>query len=161
MKVKGGRLLEARLQQAANDVPKVMEARVRHFGQLLLSRVKANAATGFHKPGMGHIPGTGPGPNVATGDYLRSIGMDMTSSGNEATAEVGTNKVQGRRLEFGFVGTDSAGRTYPSSSRTVRGRRGSPLARKGYPYPHFLPALRVIQPQYLAAMRKIIEDATK
>lgn len=34
---------------------------------------KKNANTGTHPRGQGHIPGTGPGPNVMTGNLRRSI----------------------------------------------------------------------------------------
>ena len=36
-------------------------------------QAKKNANTGTHPRGQGHIPGTGPGPNVMTGNLRRSI----------------------------------------------------------------------------------------
>lgn len=74
----------------------------RHFGQLISAQVKANASGR-------------PGPRVQTGDYRRSINSRSTrsvASVGEVSAEIGTNKPQGRRLEFGFHGTDSLGRHF-------------------------------------------------
>ncbi len=54
-----------------------------------------------------------PGPRVITGDYRRSItGQIIASSGTLITGQIGTNAVQGPRLEFGFFGPDSIGRVY-------------------------------------------------
>ncbi len=92
-----------------------VEAIVRHYGQLLQTAVQA-AASGR------------PGPNAPTGDYKRSINTQFSGAGLVATATVGTNKPQGRRLEFGFVGTDAIGRFFDQP-----------------PYPHFGPALSYIE----------------
>lgn len=83
-----------------------------HYSALALARVKANAATGTHRPGEPHIPGTGPGPNRATGDYTRTMHKRTTHRADSVTSEIGTNAAQARRLEFGYYGTDSLGRTY-------------------------------------------------
>src|SRR5688500_16885395 len=97
-------------------VPAAITGAVRHHAQLMVTRVQANASGR-------------PGPNAPTGDYRRSwswepaggihAGRDaqgrFTSGGlpgDFAVAYVGTNKPQGRRLEFGFVGVDSLGRHY-------------------------------------------------
>lgn len=103
---------------------------VRHHGLLLQTKVKAYAS----------LPETGPpGPRIITGDYNRSIALQVTGNAFYSAAIVGTNKVQGRRLEFGFVGTDSIGRTYNQR-----------------PYPHFRPALDEVRPLFLAAMAKVL-----
>lgn len=66
-----------------------------------------------------------PGPRAQTGDYRRSINAQFAGrSGGRVRWEVGTNAVQGRRLEFGFWGLrDSLGRLFHQP-----------------PYPHFGPA---------------------
>ncbi len=97
---------------------------VSNTGTWLHAQISANADTGNHAPGLPHIPGTGPGPNVATGDYVRSIALEVTEAGSAHVATVSTNLPQARRLEFGFVGTDSLGRSYRQP-----------------PYPHWRPAL--------------------
>jgi hypothetical protein len=70
-----------------------------HHAQILETRIKASASGR-------------PGPNAPTGDYRRSWNTQLTMNGDQVVADVGTNKPQGRRLEFGFVGTDSLGRFY-------------------------------------------------
>src|SRR5581483_7216777 len=56
-------------------------ALVRHFGSLLQARVKANAAGR-------------PGPRKVTGDYSRSIALDIGHDGDGVVARVGTNRPQ-------------------------------------------------------------------
>lgn len=122
---------------AATLIPKV-HAVLHTFGHLLATKAKANASTGFHPPGAPHIPGTGPGPNVATGDYLRSINAEFFTGPMGGSAVVGTNAVQARRLEFGFSGTDSLGRHYNQP-----------------PYPHFGPAADFIEPRFVEALEAV------
>ena len=108
----------------------------RHHGQLLLSKVRANASTGHHAPGQPHIPGTGPGPNVATGDYVRSWTLEIEQRGSGFAAIVGTALPQGPRLEYGFYDmTDALGRHFYQP-----------------PYPHLGPAFDWVIPQFVAAM---------
>lgn len=84
----------------------------RFYGALMLTRTKANASGR-------------PGPRVVTGDYRRTIGLEVSSAGpGLAAATVGTNADQGRRLELGFTGFDALGRYYDQP-----------------PFPHFGPAL--------------------
>jgi hypothetical protein len=65
-----------------------------------------------------------PGPRAQTGDYRRSIALQVRTTTTRTTAEVYTNAVQGWRLEMGFYGLrDSLGRLYHQP-----------------PYPHFQPA---------------------
>lgn len=98
---------------------------VSFYGQLLNTRIKANASGR-------------PGPNAPTGDYRRSWVHTVSNDGLTTTSTNGTNLPQGRRLEFGFVGTDSLGRVYDQQ-----------------PYPHAGPAFDEIAPQFLKAIEKI------
>jgi len=91
---------------------------VAHHGLKLQARVKANAAGR-------------PGPRMVTGDYNRSIMLEVGMDAGGPTARVGTNRPQGRRLELGFSGTDSLGRTYRQP-----------------PFPHFGPAIDEIGPGF-------------
>lgn len=102
----------------------------RMYGMLLQTKVKAYAS----KPRTGP-----PGPRIQTGDYVRSISLDMGLEAGGPTATVGTNKPQGRRLEFGFVGIDSIGRHYNQP-----------------PYPHFRPALEEVAPLFQAAIAAVV-----
>jgi len=115
----------AMLQLAKENDAKVY-AVVKHYGALLRTQVMRNASGR-------------PGPNVVTGDYRRSITLRVGSGGSNFSAAVGTNNPQGRRLEFGFHGTDSRGRTYAQP-----------------PYPHFGPAFSFLSPQFLEALRRIV-----
>lgn len=95
-----------------------MERLIRHYGYLLQTRVKARASGR-------------PGPNVVTGDYRRSIGVQFYRDPKAGfVAVVGTNKPQGPRLEFGFHGVDSLGRSYDQP-----------------PYAHFGPAFDQTKPE--------------
>lgn len=112
----------------------------------LQARIMKNASTGYHrrrkKMMRGHIPGTGPGPNVATGNYRRSIQVthDTTNAGPRSI--VHTNAPQARRLEYGFRGTDSRGRTYNQP-----------------PYPHWQHAMSIVKPSFQREIEKAIREA--
>lgn len=83
-----------------------------------------------------------PGPNAPTGDYRRSINRLTTRYKDISIGQVGTNKPQARRLELGFVGADSLGRSYDQPA-----------------YPHFGPALDAIGPVFEAAVGDAIAKA--
>lgn len=96
-------------------------------GMIMQTQVQANASGR-------------PGPNAPTGDYRRS--WNTRAVPGELAVSVGTNKVQGMRLEHGFTGTDSAGRVYdqpafPHVAPAIQQREGQILtmladaARKG------------------------------
>ena len=83
---------------------------------------KQNANTGNHPRGMGHIPGTGPGPNVVTGNLV--------------------SKIVGQRPVKGFRGYSS---TVDSSAEYARAvELGSPRWKSGVKYPYMEPAARTL-----------------
>lgn len=131
-----GTLLD--LEEVGHQIGQVVEETVREYGMHLQNEVRLNVSTGYHTPGRPHIPGTGPGPNVATGDYRRTIALAVaadTVDGERAiAADVYTNSVQGARLEYGFVGPDSLGRLFKKS-----------------PFPHFGPAADLVGPAFQSA----------
>lgn len=98
-------------------------ALLQHHGTLLQAQVKANAAGR-------------PGPRIQTGDYNRSIGLTFGFENGSPTARVGTNRPQGMRLEKGFTGTDSLGRSYNQP-----------------PFPHFGSAVDKIGAAFEKAVR--------
>lgn len=53
-----------------------------------------------------------PGPRRITGDYTRQMNMQADHGPDGVVVTIGGTGVQGPRLEFGFVGTDSLGRSY-------------------------------------------------
>jgi hypothetical protein len=66
-------------------------------------QAKKNANTGTHPRGQGHIQGTGPGPNVMTGNLRRSIfSRTKVGFGNVYVAEVGASMIYARAVEMGL-----------------------------------------------------------
>lgn len=93
-----------------------------HYTALIMAQVKANASGR-------------PGPRAITGEYRRSINMDIRRGALGTVGVVGTNAAQGRRLELGFSGTDSMGRSYNQP-----------------PFPHFGPAVDKYKDDYVRAI---------
>lgn len=119
--------IAAQLQgRAATVLPSAVSV-VRHYAMLLETQIKANASGR-------------PGPNAPTGDYRRSWTHEVHVAGDAVTAVVGTAKPQARRLEFGYVGTDSLGRVYDQP-----------------PYAHVGPAVETVGPQLVAALGRIAD----
>lgn len=106
--------LAKRLDRAADRVPAALKATMRHEAQMLVALILANASGP-------------PGPNVITGDYISYGGpsdswqVEAWRIAGGAGVTVGTVRPQGRRLEFGFMGTDSLGRTYNQRPRPHMG----------------------------------------
>lgn len=98
----GADLLAAQLAALAMHSRTEERRLVAHYGALYQTRVRARASGR-------------PGPRAVTGDYRRSITLELRSGGafQGTTAEVYSNRPQARRLEYGFMNmTDSLGRTY-------------------------------------------------
>jgi hypothetical protein len=125
MKVLGELKIVAATSRRATTLNAELAAVVSHYGQLLNTRIKAHASGR-------------PGPNAPTGDYRRSWVHTVTQEGDTTRSVNGTNKPQGRRLEFGFTGADSAGRVYDQP-----------------PYPHVGPAFDEVRPEFIRAAEKI------
>jgi hypothetical protein len=76
-------------------------------------QAKKNANTGTHRRGTPRIPGTGPGPNVMTGNLRRSIySQTKIGFGSVYVAEVGASMVYARAVEMGLP-TWKSGVKYP------------------------------------------------
>ncbi|MFD7769856.1 hypothetical protein [Streptomyces sp. NPDC059787] len=112
--------------RAARVLPQAL-ALVRHYTMLLETQVKANASGR-------------PGPNVITGDYRRSWTHEVHVAAGVVSGTVGTNKPQGRRLEYGYVGPDVLGRIFDQP-----------------PYPHLGPAVNTIEPLFVQALGNIAD----
>lgn len=110
-------------------------------GAQLLTAIRGNASTGYHKRGEGHIEGTGPGPNVATGDYRRSWSSRSGVDSRGPVTVVSTQAPQAARLEYGFTGADSRGRVYNQP-----------------PYPHVRPAVEQLRPTIESALRAAVNQ---
>jgi hypothetical protein len=118
--VTGAREIAAEFALDAAELDSACRDLTRSNAEELRRRIQHNAMTGVHGPNQGHIPGTGPGPNVVTGDYVRSWEIDHGPVG----AQVWTDAPQANRLEYGFHGVDSAGRRFNQPA-----------------YPHIAPAV--------------------
>lgn len=86
-----------------------------------------------------------PGPQVITGDYIASIQIQTSGSSTFGTglgygeAIVVSDAPQANRLEYGYVGIDSLGRQYNQP-----------------PFPHWQPALDMVEPQYIQALNDAV-----
>lgn len=114
------------LELAATTVQPKIDAVTRMHGQILVTRIQAKASGR-------------PGPNAPTGDYRRSWNVQYLFEGGAVVADVGTDRPQGRRLEFGFHGADSLGRVYDQP-----------------PYPHVQPAVAEVFPMYEKAVAAVV-----
>jgi len=56
-------------------------------------------------------------PHKVTGDLQRSIASEVVDEGEEIVGRVGTNSPYAPRLEYGFRGTDSKGRSIQQGPR--------------------------------------------
>jgi len=115
----------ANLESAAEAVVVKVTGVVREYAQLGLARVRVNASGR-------------PGPRRVTGDYLRTMSIEYDGA---TAATIGTNAVQARRLEFGFVGADSLGRVYNQA-----------------PLPHWRPMADWIEEPFTGAVARAIES---
>lgn len=131
--------LEQAFGAIADELDAMVEGVVFRAGARLRTQVRANASTGSHIPGDPHIPGTGPGPNVATGDYRGSITLETARDATGPVAHVTSNAPQAFRLEYGFNGTDSLGRSYRQP-----------------PYPHWRPAAEKVEETLDAATKRAL-----
>lgn len=123
MIVTNAHVVSTRFQTDAVAVNVAVRGVVHTHAQLLRTRVMANASGR-------------PGPNAPTGDYRRSwTNKVVDRRPGIYSVETGTNKPQGRRLEHGFNGVDSLGRSYNQP-----------------PYAHVGPAVDVIEPMFYAAI---------
>lgn len=118
--------LQTRLISSMVSIPSGVERVVRSNGQELLAATRDAAS---------HAPG----PEVITGYYVSTIQMDVEGRGEATQANVWTDAPFGARLEYGYSGTDSAGR-YAFSE----------------PHPHFSLAFAQIEPKFIADMESLM-----
>jgi hypothetical protein len=145
--VTGAREIAAEFALDAAEVEAACRDLTRQNAQELRRRIQENANTGIHGPREPHIPGTGPGPNVITGDYVRSWQVTyrdatgrFTGGGRAVSASVWTNAPQANRLEYGFWGmTDRIGRTFHQPA-----------------YPHIGPAVDEIEERFAVQLDAVV-----
>lgn len=103
-----------------------LQSNVRRATMFLDGEVKRTIGSGQRTGKVYKVPGTqrkytasapGQAPAVMLGNYINSITHKVEMGADTITGTVGTNMKQGKRLEFGFVGTDSKGRRYNQAPR--------------------------------------------
>lgn len=92
--LKGLEVQEGKVEQAA-------QIAIATAGFAIERQAKINANTGTHSKKTGHIPGTGPGPNVVTGTLRRSIRTDVRRGFGTYIAVVGASTEYARAVELG------------------------------------------------------------
>lgn len=117
-------VVAADIRQATGRTMTLVGQATRKAAQLGLGKVRANASGR-------------PGPRRITGDYVRKMNIRKVAQFDQS---IGTDAVQARRLENGFVGVDSLGRHYNQP-----------------PYPHWGPMADWIGPQFA----QLVRDALK
>ncbi|KPI31339.1 hypothetical protein OV320_2555 [Actinobacteria bacterium OV320] len=120
--------LADRLERAATRIGPAIARGVEHTGTLGKARIAGNASGR-------------PGPNVITGAYRSSWRAETRRLPYGAMCTLGTDAPQGRRLEWGFTGTDSLGRYYDQP-----------------PFPHVEPAIDFIGTTLMASMRLAVAE---
>lgn len=120
--------LASRLERAADHVGPEMNRTVQQQARLLRALIMERASGR-------------PGPNVITGDYRSSWRVEPVAVPDGGGATVGTDRPQGRRLEYGFYDmTDSIGRHFFQ-----------------VPRPHVEPAVNELSPQYADAFKDALD----
>lgn len=123
--------LADRLEAAAKRVGPAVQRGVTHTGTLGVARIRGNASGR-------------PGPNVITGAYRNSWRAEDHRLAAGGMCTIGTELPYGRRLEFGFTGTDSLGRSYAQP-----------------PFAHVQPALPYIGQTLLMQMRFAVAEVLR
>lgn len=116
------------LSQLGGDVQKKVRTTVTLFSAKLQRAVKSHASQAKGGP-------VGPGVRRITGNYLGSINRKTTHRPDVSIAQVGSSAPQARRLELGFHGTDSLGRSYSQGA-----------------LPHFSKGLEDVESQFAQAI---------
>lgn len=123
--------LANRLDQSADRIGPAIQRKMRHVGTLGKAMIQRNASGR-------------PGPNIINSEvpnYHDSWQSPTRAIPYGAQCTLGTQKPQGRRLEFGFTGVDSIGRYYDQA-----------------PFPHVGPAIPAIEAALRQGMRDAVED---
>ena len=119
--------LLGRLRAYPSTFEQMKNDTLKEHAELLLTKVKEKASGP-------------PGPNVITGSYVNAFYLWADG----VKWEVRNPSPQARRLEYGFFGDDSLGRTYHQAPR-----------------PHMRPALMEVGEVFKGRMRRLPIDAWK
>jgi hypothetical protein len=111
----------AGVRAATNRIELAAQFGVNMVSNAVLRQAVKNANTGHHKPGEGHIPGTGPGPNTATTSLRDSIRAERRKGLATYEMIVAPTVVYARAVEL-----------------------GNPRWKSGVRYPYMAPAAREV-----------------
>lgn len=109
VEVQGIEELRAKIRNMGEELATVLEDAANQGAMIVVREAQLNSAKG------------GGFPNRITGNLFRSIPavspVTVSKSRNRVEVAVGSSAEYARRLELGFVGTDSLGRRYHQSPR--------------------------------------------
>ncbi|MFE6126728.1 hypothetical protein ACFQ6Q_00425 [Streptomyces sp. NPDC056437] len=123
--------LADRLDRAANQLGPTIKRKMTHAGALGKALIQRNASGR-------------PGPNIINSEvpnYHDSWKAPTRGIPYGAECTIGTDKPQGMRLEFGFTGIDSIGRSYAQP-----------------PFAHVGPAVPIIEGMLRQYMRQAVQE---
>lgn len=130
--VSGGEELRKAFESLAENVQgDYLETATRSAARPILNQLKLTNNSGGNTPYL-------------TGDYIKSIRMTtVQKTPTKCTVQLGSDRPQSRRLEYGFTGRDTLGRFYNQE-----------------PQPHFRPAFDdnkdLAEREFLAVMTYLI-----
>lgn len=127
IEIVGASEVAAAFEAGAAALPTALGRALDDYGQTLADAVRSHASGR-------------PGPNIITGEYVGSVEVRDGGAGPGTSVAVGTDAPQGWRLEMGFHGTDSAGRSFQQP-----------------PYPHWGPAVDETEGALDEALAAVIE----
>ena len=90
------------LDNTGDRLQEAVKYAIGRAGRAVDRQAKLNASTGVHKRGTPRIPGSGPGPNVITGNLRRSIRTKVVGFGDTYAAEVSASAIYARAVEKGL-----------------------------------------------------------
>lgn len=107
------------LEWNGDDVEREIRARVSRNMDMATLYLKGQVQRSINRGNATGADPSKPGepPKKVSARLFQSIATDKRESPMEITGLVGTNVEYARRLELGFVGTDSAGRTIDQAPR--------------------------------------------
>lgn len=90
------------LENTEDRLNKAVQYAIGMAGLAVERQAKLNASTGVHKRGTPRIPGSGPGPNVISGNLRRSIRTKVVGFGDTYAAEISASAIYARAVEKGL-----------------------------------------------------------
>ena len=90
------------LDNTGDRIQEAVKYAIGMAGLAVERQAKLNASTGVHKRGTPRIPGSGPGPNVISGNLRKFIKAKVVGFGDSYAAEISSNMIYARVVEKGL-----------------------------------------------------------